>query len=496
MHNKFNYHKHPAQWLMACAATAFMMGYANIVSANSNNSTALNNQTTETSTALASESSNSTEDSKITNNSNIKNNSDDKQSNNNTNLNNSNSTSTTANNSQIGGETNHELDMSKVHYTISMHIPLNPSLTYDVVYVPTSPNDLYFGNDQAQPIPAPVDVGTYKVWLSKTGYDNVVAGRNFWVSTNGSDFVFYPVWDVMPNINIGPYNPLNFGYGTYTITPYDIKAVITGKQTFNNSDSSTESLNPNNYQISFSGTDPKDESFDKVSKGFKYTFQDGDLMLVSTQTSGYYQVFLTDQGLSNIKQALTKAFHNNANNFSLQTDNITTQAIAQVIEQQRTITRTIILNCPDGQTKQYQQTATITRSYQLNDQHTGIVWGDWSTAQWPVLNVPKYQGYNASMDVIPSVVVDGNSTDQTIIISYHKISTPENNSSNDQNQQQPSNFSTTSSSSSVVKTSSSNNQTNQSLPQTGDEHYQASIGLGSAALLGILGLVGIRKRHQ
>lgn len=135
----------------------------------------------------------------------------------------------------------------------------------------------------------------------------------------------------MPNISIGPYNPLNFGYGTYTITPYDIKAVITGHQTFNNPDPSTESLIPSNYQISFSGTDPKDESFDKVSNGFKYIFQDGDLMLVPTQTSDSYQVALTEQGLSNIKQALTKVFHNEANNFTLQADNITTQAIAQVL---------------------------------------------------------------------------------------------------------------------------------------------------------------------
>lgn len=371
-------------------------------------------------------------------------------------------------------------------------------MTYDVIYVPTSPNDLYFGNDQAQPIAAPVDVGTYKVWLSKTGYDNVVAGRNFWVSTNGSKFVFYPVWDVMPNISIGPYNPLNFGYGTYTITPYDIKAVITGQQIFNNPDSSTESLDPSNYQISFSGTDPNDEAFDKISNGLKYTFQDGDLMLVPTQTSGSYQVALTDQGLSNIKQALIKAFHNNANNFTLQNDNVTTQAIAQVIEQQRTITRTIILNYPDGQTKRYQQVATITRSYQLNDQHTGIIWGDWSTANWPAFNVPQYQGYNASIDTLPSVVVDGSSTDQTISVSYQKVSTPENNQTNDQpndqSQQHPTNLSPTKSS--IVKNSSSNNQANQSLPQTGNEHNQALLGLGSAALLGILGLTGIRKKRQ
>lgn len=496
MCNKFNHPKHTTQWLMACAATAFMMGYTNIISANSNNSTALTSQNNETSTVLTSESSKSPENSKIANNS--KSSSDDKQLSN-SNINNHNNPTTTTH-SQISGETTHELDMSKVHYTISMHIPLNPSLTYDVIYVPTSPNDLYFGNDQAQPIATPVDVGTYKVWLSKTGYDNVTAGRNFWVSTNGSKFVFFPVWDVMPNISIGPYNPLNFGYGTYTITPYDIKAVITGHQTFNNSDSSTESLNPSNYQISFSGTDPKNESFDKVSNGFKYSFQDGDLMLVPTQTSDSYQVALTEQGLSNIKQALTKAFHNEAKNFTLQADNITTQAIAQVLEQQRTITRTIILNYPDGQTKRYQQIATITRSYQLNDQHTGIIWEDWDTGNWSKFTVPEYAGYISSQSTVSAQMVTVEDNNQTINITYQKkpVISPNQPDSNEHQNHSSTNKPVVNYVQRDIKPNANYQSMNNphKLPQTGyKDSSLTAIGLASISLLGLWGLTGIKKKY-
>lgn len=95
--------------------------------------------------------------------------------------------------------TNSDINLDNIHYHVSMQIQLATG-TYDVVYLPTSPNDLYFGDDNGRPIPTPVDAGTYKVWLSKQGYDNIVAGKNFWVSKDGGPFQFFKVWDIMKTL--------------------------------------------------------------------------------------------------------------------------------------------------------------------------------------------------------------------------------------------------------------------------------------------------------
>ena len=46
---------------------------------------------------------------------------------------------------------NSDINLNNIHYHVSMQIQLATG-TYDVVYLPTSPDDLYFGDDNGTPI--------------------------------------------------------------------------------------------------------------------------------------------------------------------------------------------------------------------------------------------------------------------------------------------------------------------------------------------------------
>ncbi|WP_295731889.1 mucin-binding protein [uncultured Limosilactobacillus sp.] len=519
MRPQTNHAKHTTRLLMACATTAFLLGYCSVQSANADSTSTANPAQPATASIAAPTTQNS---SALPNNELVLNDhSTEVQAQQSATHQQSPVTvqpifsrsSTNSFSSQTKAQPSYatqpaldpNVDMDKVNFRVSMHIPLSSTLTYDVIYIPQSSSDIYFGNDQAQPIPAPVNVGTYKVWLSQTGYNNIVAGHNFWVSTNGGKYVFYPTWDVMPNISIGPYDPLRFGHGTYTINPYDIKAIITGQQTLSgNQNSATELLDPNQYQISFAGANPDSEPFEEVSNNFHYTFQNGDLILIPTADNNSYQVGLSTNGLANIKQALTASFNHDVNNFTLDNNNITTLATAQVLNQSRTITRTIIVKYPNGQTVQHLQTATITRSFKLNDAQTGIIWSDWSTAQWPSFTAPEVKDYQPNIKVIPEQVVDQSTANQTFTISYQKIDQPQTDHQDDHDKpghQQMTIPGTNHHPVSGLKGnyhSAAQNQTNkgqQNLPQTGNDSNWAVLSLSGATLLSLLGLTKLRKQH-
>ena len=46
---------------------------------------------------------------------------------------------------------NSDINLNNIHYHVSMQIQLATG-TYDVVYLPASPDDLYFGDDNGTPI--------------------------------------------------------------------------------------------------------------------------------------------------------------------------------------------------------------------------------------------------------------------------------------------------------------------------------------------------------
>lgn len=390
---------------------------------------------------------------------------------------------------------NGDMNMDNVHFRVSMSIQLGNDI-YRIYYIPTSSDDLYFGDVNANPIPTPVNAGTYDVWLSQTGYNNIVNGNNFWISKNGGKFQFFAKWDIMSNIDIGPYNPVNFGHGTYTITPYHISAVITGNQTLT---ADQPTLKPSNYQISFSGMDKDSLPFDQVTNNFTYTFQNGDLVLdPAILHDNQYQVILSEQGLTNIRAALVKVFNNFADNFSLLMTNVTNNGIATVVNDPLTITRTIIVNYPDGRIVPYQQTATLTRPYHLNDSQTGIVFGPWSTAQWPSFQVPRVNGYFANPRVVSAVTVISDTTNTTVNVHYQPVNHPADQTQPGQpvssakglsgahNQVQTATHATTGQQAST---------TNQKLPQTGATET-TKWSLMGLMLLGLTSLLGVVSKRQ
>ena len=405
---------------------------------------------------------------------------------------------------------NSDINLNNIHYHVSMQIQLATG-TYDVVYLPTSPDDLYLGDDNGTPISTPVDAGTYKVWLSKQGYDNIVAGKNFWVSKDGGPFQFFAVWDIMQNIDIGEYDPLQFGYGTYTINPYNMEATITGNQTLT---ADNPILDPSKYQISFSGMDPNDRPFDEISPDFSYTFQQGDLMLdPDSLNNNQYRVILSQQGLSNVKAALAKAFNNNANNFSLLTENIANQGVASVMNEPMTIIRDIIVHYPDGRDVTHRQAVTINRTYKLNDQCTGITFSSWSTAQWTDFQVPNVDGYVATPNVIPAVDVTSETSNATIDIYYQTNpgtnqpgeNHPTNGSSSNSGNVNQTNTTTNNANNRLSNTSLSHLDINsqkqpqsQQLPQTGNDSsvITSLVGLMFASLTSLLGISRLSRKRS
>lgn len=312
------------------------------------------------------------------------------------------------------------IDLDNVNYQlVTPPITLNPNLTYQIKYVPQSPTDLYFGDAQGKPIANPVNAGTYYVYLSQTGFDNYTAGNDIWVSTNGGKYVFYKHWDVMKNLDFGPYSPLTFGHGTYTISPYQIKATVTGNSTLTQE---AATINPEDYQISFAGAGTNDKPFDSVSHNFSYDFQPGDLEITAPTMSQPGQVTLSTQGWQNLRAALTKVFNDFAGNYVLDTANLTSTATVAVANPSREVTRTIIVESPDGHRAQYGQVATLICPATLNVQKDGVDFGPWGAALWPAFEVPQLAGYRSSVRVVPFVTVDGTTTDTTITVSYQLIS--------------------------------------------------------------------------
>ena len=84
----------------------------------------------------------------------------------------------------------------------------------------------------------------------------------------------------------------------------------------------------------------------------------------------------------------------------------------------KTITRTIKVTTPDGQTKTVAQTAKLTRNADVDEVTGEVTYGNWATGQWDAYEVPTVPGYTASQTSVAVTPVDGNTKDQTIDISY------------------------------------------------------------------------------
>ena len=180
--------------------------------------------------------------------------------------------------------------------------------------------------------------------------------------------------------------------------------------------------------------------------------------------------------------------------------------------QTKNITRTIKVTTPDGQTKTITQVAKISRRGEL-DMVTGqIAWQPWTTAQWDVFKPAAIAGYTPSLAEVPAVTVDGETTDQTVVITYTAVETPaqpdqqvptdSNTSDNHATDQKTDNDAqsevTNAASQQTANTQQAESTTNSHrLPQTGNSHDASALaGLGLASLMGLFGLGGKRRKHD
>ena len=84
----------------------------------------------------------------------------------------------------------------------------------------------------------------------------------------------------------------------------------------------------------------------------------------------------------------------------------------------KTITRTIKVTTPDGQTKTIAQTAKLTRTADVDEVTGEVKYSDWTNGEWNEYDVPSVPGYTASQNEVPATEVTSDVTDQTVDISY------------------------------------------------------------------------------
>ena len=177
------------------------------------------------------------------------------------------------------------------------------------------------------------------------------------------------------------------------------------------------------------------------------------------------------------------------------------------------VTRTIMVTTPDGQTKTIKQVVTISRYGDLDLVTGQIAWQPWTTAQWDVFKPAAITGYTPSLAEVPAVTVDGETTDQTVDITYAAVATPAQpghqaptasdtpdaqqatNQKADSNAQPAVTVVTSQQTATAQQVESTTNS--RRLPQTGNSHDASALaGLGLASLMGLFGLGGKRRKRD
>ena len=93
--------------------------------------------------------------------------------------------------------------------------------------------------------------------------------------------------------------------------------------------------------------------------------------------------------------------------------------VDEVKQETKDITRTIIVHAPNGTDQTVTQKATLTREV-IRDATTGEIKsvGKWSTAKWEAYSAPKFEGYTPDKAQIDETIVNGDTKDATVEISY------------------------------------------------------------------------------
>ena len=92
----------------------------------------------------------------------------------------------------------------------------------------------------------------------------------------------------------------------------------------------------------------------------------------------------------------------------------------------KTVTRTIKVTTPDGQTKTITQTAKLTRTADVDEVTGEVKYSDWTTGNWSFYTAPSVPGYTASQFNVAQQAVTDTTKDQTVNVTYtandHQIS--------------------------------------------------------------------------
>ena len=172
----------------------------------------------------------------------------------------------------------------------------------------------------------------------------------------------------------------------------------------------------------------------------------------------------------------------------------------------KTITRTINVTSPDGQVTTTKQTVTMTRT-RIKDLVTSTTtWDGWSTGSWDEFDVSAILGYTPSQAKVASETVTSDTKDQTINISYTPNSINPTNPTSPAMPTAPVNPTTPGANTNIPgavvtpgqATTNDNHQKANQLPQTGntDHNAESVVGVDLAALAGIFGLLGLKKKKR
>ena len=87
----------------------------------------------------------------------------------------------------------------------------------------------------------------------------------------------------------------------------------------------------------------------------------------------------------------------------------------------KTITRTIKITTPDGQTKTVKQTVHLTRTADVDEVTGEVTYGKWTTGEWSNYDVPTVPGYTPSQSEVPTTKVTDDTKDQTVTVTYTAV---------------------------------------------------------------------------
>ena len=71
-----------------------------------------------------------------------------------------------------------------------------------------------------------------------------------------------------------------------------------------------------------------------------------------------------------------------------------------------------------GAVTSVRQTATLTRTADVDEVTGAVTYRAWSTGEWPSYVVPSVPGYTPSRAAVASAMVDAATLDQTVMITY------------------------------------------------------------------------------